>query len=139
MATNVSTTFTDGTSSDATQSFFNTELLVRGDHALIHQVPVKKYSLARRSGKVMIFRRFTNLSTVTTALEEGVNPSGSAKAKTDVAMTIQQYGDFIEDSDLLMDTQPDPHTTENVSLQGQQMGETFDELYRCCCYTKCIF
>ncbi len=130
MATNVTADFTDSTSSDATQSFFNTELLIRGSHALVHQVPVRKYSLAQRKGKVMIFRRYTNLPTATTALTEGTNPSGRAKSKTDVAITINQFGDFIEDSDMVMGTQPDPHTTENVSLLGQQMGETFDELYR---------
>lgn len=130
MATNVTTSFTDGTSSDATQSFFNTLLLVRGTYALIHQVPVKKYNLARRSGKTMIWRRYSALSLATVALIEGQNPAGLAKAKTDIAATISQYGAFIEDTDMMMDTQPDAQSTENVELLGQQMGETFDQLYR---------
>ena len=130
MATNFTTSFTDGTSSDATQSIFNTLLLVRGTYALIHQLPVKKYNLARRSGKTMIWRRYEVLSLNTTALQEGVNPSGKAKTKTDVSATISPYGDFIEDSDMVLDTQPDPHTTENVELLGQQMGESFDQIYR---------
>lgn len=127
---NLTTAFTDGTSSDATQSFFNTLLLVRGTYALIHQVPVKKYNLARRSGKVMIWRRYDALSLATTPLSEGIAPAGKSKTKTDVSATIAQYGDYIEDSDMVFDTQPDPHTTENVELLGQQMGETFDQLYR---------
>lgn len=130
MATNVTTSFTDGTSSDATQSFFNTLLLVRGTYALIHQVPVKKYNLARRSGKTMIWRRYSALSLATDALSEGQNPAGLSKSKTDVSATIQPYGAFIEDTDMVIDTQPDPQTTENVELLGQQMGETFDQLYR---------
>lgn len=130
MAANLTTAFTDSTSSDATQSFFNTLLLVRGTYALIHQVPVKKYNLARRSGKIMLWRRYTTLDVATTPLSEGIAPAGKAKAKTDVAATISQYGDYIEDSDMVFDTQPDPHTTENVELLGQQMGETVDQLYR---------
>lgn len=130
MATNVTTSFTDGTSSDATQSIFNTLLLVRGTYALIHQVPVKKYNLARRQGKTMIWRRYSALSLATTALTEGLNPEGRTKSKTDVAATIQQYGDFIEDTDMVIDTQPDAQSAENVELLGQQMGETFDQLYR---------
>lgn len=130
MAANFTTAFTDGTSSDATQSFFNTLLLVRGTYALIHQLPVKKYNLARRSGKTMIWRRYEVLSLSTQALQEGVNPAGRAKTKTDVAATIAPYGDFIEDTDMVLDTQPDPHTTENVELLGQQMGESFDQIYR---------
>lgn len=130
MAINQTTAFTDGTSSDATQSYFNTLLLVRGTYALIHQVPVKKYNLARRSGKTMIWRRFEALPLATTELIEGQNPAGRAKTKTDVAATIKQYGDFIEDTDMVVDTQQDPQTTENVEVLGQQMGETFDQLYR---------
>lgn len=130
MAANLTTAFTDSTASDATQSFFNTLLLVRGTYALIHQLPVKKYSLARRSGKTMIWRRYEALSLAPTPLSEGLNPSGKSKTKTDVACTIAPYGDYIEDSDMVLDTQPDPHTTENVELLGQQMGETFDQIYR---------
>lgn len=130
MAVNLTTAFTDGSSSDATQSVFNTLLLVRGTYALIHQVPVKKYSLARRSGKTMIWRRYDALALATTPLVEGLPPAGKQKTKTDVAATIQPYGDFIEDSDMVLDYQPDAHSVENTELLGQQMGETFDALYR---------
>jgi len=89
---NLTSQFTDGTASDATQSIFNTLLLVRGTYSLIHQVPVKKYNLARRSGKTMIWRRYEALGLATTPLSEGINPAGKAKTKADVAATIQPYG-----------------------------------------------
>lgn len=127
---NITPAFTDTTSSDATQSLFNTLLLRRGVPMLIHQVGVKLYPLARRSGKSMIWRRFEELAVATTPLSEGINPAGKAKTKTDVAGTIQPYGDFIEDSDMVLSTQPDPHAVENVELLGEQMGRTFDQLYR---------
>lgn len=130
MATNLTTQFTDGTASDATQSIFNTLLLVRGTYALIHQVPVRKYNLDQRSGKTMVFRRYESLPVATTPLSEGINPSGKTKSKTDVAATIQPYGDYIEDTDMVINLQPDAHATENVELLGQQMGESFDILYR---------
>lgn len=130
MAIHKTTAFTDGTSSDATQSFFDTLLLIRGQYELIHQVPVFQKSLARRSGKTMIWRRYEALALATTALTEGENPAGRAKSKTDVSATIAPFGDFIEDSDMVISTQPDPQTTENVELLGQQRGETFDQLYR---------
>lgn len=130
MAENLTTQFTDGTSSDATQSVFNTLLLVRATYDLIHQVPVKKYNLARRSGKTMIFRRYDPLEKAKTPLREGTPPAGKQKSKSDISMTIQPYGDFIEDTDMVMDTQPDAQSVENTELLGQQMGETFDELYR---------
>jgi len=130
MSIHKTTAFTDGSSSDATQSFFDTLLLIRGQYELIHQVPVFQKSLARRSGKTMIWRRYEALALATVALTEGENPAGRAKSKTDVSATIAPYGDFIEDSDMVISTQPDPQTTENVELLGQQRGETFDQLYR---------
>lgn len=88
MSTHKTTAFTDDSSSDATQSFFDTLLLVRGQYALIHQVPVFQKSLARRSGKTMIWRRYEPLALATTSLVEGENPAGRAKSKTDVSATI---------------------------------------------------
>ena len=127
---NLTTAFTDTTSSDATQSLFNTLLLRRGVPMLIHQIGVKMYPLARRSGKTMIWRRFEELAVATTPLTEGINPAGKAKTKTDVSATIAAFGDFIEDSDMLLSTQPDPHAIENVELLGEQTGRTMDQLYR---------
>lgn len=92
MSIHKTTAFTDTTSSDATQSFFDTLLLIRGQYALIHQVPVFQKSLARRSGKTMIWRRYEALALATTALTEGENPAGRTKTKTDVAATIQPFG-----------------------------------------------
>jgi N4-gp56 family major capsid protein len=127
---NLTTAFTDSTSSDATQSLFNTLLLRRGVPMLIHQVGVKMYPLSRRSGKTMIWRRFEELAVATTPLSEGINPAGKAKTKTDVSATIAPFGDFIEDSDMVLSTQPDPHAIENVELLGEQTGRTMDQLYR---------
>ena len=97
---------------------------------LIHQVGVKMYPLSRRSGKTMIWRRFEELAVATTPLSEGINPAGKAKTKTDVSATIAAFGDFIEDSDFLLSTQPDPHAIENVELLGEQTGRTMDQMYR---------
>ena len=127
---NITTSFTDTTSSDATQSFFDTVLLIRGTYFLIHEIVATKKTLRQRQGKTMIWRRYEALSLATTALSEGTNPAGRAKTKTDVAGTIAPYGDFIRDSDMLISTQPDPQTTENVELLGQQRGESIDQLYR---------
>ena len=130
MATNISTSFTDANSNDAIQSFYNKLLLVRGTYELIHNMPMSKKPLSQRSGKTMMFRRYTALSLATTTLTEGVNPSGRAKSKTDVSATIVLYGDFIEDTDFLLKTQPEAVQTENVELLGQQMGETIDQIDR---------
>lgn len=130
MATNLVSNFTDTTSSDASQSTFNLLLLVRGVYALVHTLVAKKYSLKRRKGNTMIWRRYDPLPLATAPIPDGQNPAGMSKTITNVSATIQRFGSFIEDSDMVLDTLPDPVTLENVELLGQQMGETFDQIYR---------
>ena len=131
MAENLTTQFTDSTSSDATQSVYNTLLLVRSTYPLIHQVPVRKYSLKQRTGKTMIFRRFEALAKAKTPLNEGTPPAGKKKTKTDVSMTIKPYGDFIEDSDMVLNTQPDPQALERTSsCSGSKPVRRSTSLYR---------
>lgn len=122
--------FTDGSSSDAIQSFFNRLLLERGQYDWIHTVPFLKQPLSQRHGKTMIWRRYETLGLATTALTEGTNPSSRSKTKTDVSATLALYGDVIEDTDFLLLTQPEAVATENVELLGQQMGETMDQIAR---------
>ena len=130
MATNETASFTDTTSSDAIQSIFDRILLIRGTYHLIHNMPMKKKPLAQRNGKTIIFRRYDTLALATTALTEGMNPSGRAKTRTDISALIAIYGDFIEDTNLLITSQPEAVKAENVELLGQQMGETIDQIDR---------
>lgn len=129
MATQVTTSFTDGTSSDAIQSVLNSVLLERGVFDMTATVPVMAKPMSQRTGKTMIWRRYEALSLAKTALSEGVTPSGKAKSVTDVSATLAPYGDYIIDSDFLLNTQPEAVAIENVELLGQQRGETMNSLY----------
>lgn len=129
MATQITTGFTDATSSDAIQSLFNTTLLLRASYVLIAPIPATTYSLGRRQGKTMIWRKYTVLADATTPLTpEGTTPSSTAMAKTDVSATLALYGAFIELSDFLSLTQPENIELEAVSMLGQQAGQTIDKL-----------
>lgn len=79
---------------------------------------------------VIKFRRYTLLSAATTALSEGVTPSGSQLSITDVTATVAQYGDFVTLTDLLVLTTLDPVLTETADVLGQQAGNTLDILTR---------
>lgn len=76
------------------------------------------------------FRRYGNLSAATTALTEGVTPSGSQLSITNITAQALQYGDFVTMTDkVLMETQ-DPLLTETVEIQGDQAADTYDQLTR---------
>ena len=127
--THVTSQFTDGTSSDAVQSFLNKLLLERGLTSLTAQLPVMTKPMSKRSGTTMIFRRYESYALATTALTEGVTPTGKTITKTDVKATLAPYGDFTELGTFLTTTQPEDVVMEVVELHGQQAGETFDKLY----------
>lgn len=86
--------------------------------------------IPKNNSSVIKFRRYTNLSAATTALTEGVTPTGSQLAKTDVTATVLQYGDFITITDFLQFTTLDPILNETSNLLGDQMGDTLDQLCR---------
>lgn len=76
------------------------------------------------------FRRYGNLTAATTALTEGVTPSGSSLSITNITASTSQYGDYVTFTDKVdMETQ-DPLLTVNAEILGDQASDTFDQLTR---------
>jgi len=76
------------------------------------------------------FRRYGNLSAATTALTEGVTPTGSSMSVTDITATVAQYGDFVTYSDVVSYESKDAILTEFAEVLGDQAGDTLDQLAR---------
>ena len=76
------------------------------------------------------FRRYGNLSAATTALTEGVTPSGSKLSVTAITATTNQYGDYVVLTDKLMMETQDPILTETTEILGDQATDTFDQITR---------
>jgi len=103
-------------------------LLKRHTEKMILQKLGQAYPMPTKSGLIAKFRRFEALSLATTALVEGVTPSGQKPTKTDYTATLEQFGDFIGYSDVIADTHEDPILQENASLMIQQAAETVETL-----------
>lgn len=86
--------------------------------------------LPQGNSKTAKFRRYESLGVATTPLTEGVPPSSTNPTYTDVTATVLTYGAFIEYSDDVELTNPDPVLTEFDELLGDQSGETIDILRR---------
>jgi N4-gp56 family major capsid protein len=125
----MSTTTTTQVSS-AVGTYYDRLLLMRAKPFLIHTLFAQRRDLPKKAGTTIKFRRYTNLSTATTPISEGVTPTGSQLAVTDITATVSQYGDFLEVTDVVDLTVEDAVITESVELLGQQMGETVDEIVR---------
>lgn len=103
-------------------------LLVRGHEEMILEKFGQTYVMPTKSTKVAIFRRFEALALATTPLVEGVTPSGTKPTISDVSATLEQYGDYIPYSDVIMDTHEDPLLQEYGALCMQQAAETVETI-----------
>jgi N4-gp56 family major capsid protein len=111
-------------------NFYDRRLLRKAFPRLIHALYAQTRDIPSGSSAVIKFRRYSLLTAATTALTEGVTPSGSSLAKTDISATALQYGDYITLTDKLTFTTTDPVLTEANSVLAQQAGNTLDQLTR---------
>lgn len=76
----------------------------------------------------MIFRRYNALPLAVTALTEGVTPVGKKLTKTDVPVTLYQYGDYVEITDIVQDTHEDPVLQEASAVISEQAAKTVETI-----------
>jgi len=116
--------------SHAVNNFYDRRMLQAARPKLLHTNWAQVRDIPQGNTNVIKFRRYSLLSAATTALTEGVTPTGSQLSVTDVTGTVAQYGDFVTTTDFLKLTSPDPWATEMTSVLGQQAGNTLDQLTR---------
>jgi N4-gp56 family major capsid protein len=112
------------------QAFYDRNLLSRAQPNDVHGRFGQKRPVPKNSGNQIKFRRYSQLAAATTALTEGVTPTGSALSVTDVTSTLQQYGDFVTLTDMVSMTNQDPVVTEATDVLGDQAGTTIDQVRR---------
>lgn len=117
---------TYGDISPRTAAYAATMLLKRGQHDLVTERFGQSKPIPRKSTKTIKFRRYNSLARATAPLAEGIPPAGRKLTKTDVNATLEQYGDFIELTDVIQDTHEDPVLDESMDLVGEQAAETLE-------------
>lgn len=116
--------------SAAVNNFYDRTMLKAARPLLVHTRWAQVKDLPKNNSAVIKFRRYSLLAANTTALSEGVTPSGVQLATTDVTATVAQYGDYVTLTDWLQLTTLDPVLTETADLLGQQAGNSLDQLCR---------
>lgn len=114
----------------AVNNYYDRLLLERAVAAFVYNRFADVRDIPEGNTNVIKFRRYTNLTAATTALVEGVTPVGSQLAVTDLTATVLQYGDYVTLTDFLQMTTLDPVLNETAELQGDQVGDTLDQLTR---------
>lgn len=111
-------------------TFYNKNLLKRALATLVFYKYGTKKPIPRNSGNKINFRGFSPLAPSTTPLTEGVTPDGKKNEIYEIESTLQQYGDYVEYSDVLDLVGIDPYVTETTDVLGEQAGESIDTIIR---------
>jgi len=114
----------------AINNFYDRRLLMKAVPLFVHTRWAQVRDIPKNNTNIIKFRRYTLLSAATTALSEGVTPSGSQLSITDVTATIAYYGDYVTLTDVLLTETLDPVLTETAELLGIQAGDTLDQITR---------
>lgn len=112
-------------------NFYDRALLERAVAAFVHNRFAQVRDIPANSGSRTIkFRRYGSLTANTTALTEGVTPSGTQLSITDVTAIALQYGDYVTLTDVVLMETFDPILTETAEILGEQAGDSLDQLCR---------
>lgn len=110
--------------------YYSRDLLLRAQPLLVHTNWAMVKDVPMNNSMTIKFRRYSNLAVATTPLSEGITPTGSQLAKTDITAQLEQYGDYIELTDRLTMTTEDPIRLEANEELADQFADTIDQLTR---------
>ncbi len=110
--------------------FYERTLLKTPYPQYVHNKFAERYSIPSGSSRTVKMRRYSRFAAATTPLAEGIRPSGKRMVKVDILATVQQYGDWVNITDVVLLTVPDKVITKAVELQSDQMKNTLDQLTR---------
>lgn len=102
---------------------------------LKHAEPVRildKFGMLRPMPKnktqTIKFRRPKVFTAATTPLVEGVTPSATQFKYEDVSVSLKQYGEVVEITDVIEDTHEDPVLNDATQQAGENIGRTMEAL-----------
>ena len=112
------------------KTFYDKTLIRLAGPKLVHDQFGQKRPIPKGNGRNIEFRRFSKLPKAVTPITEGVTPDGNKLRVSAVNATVEQYGDYIEQSDLLELTAIDNTIVEATYELGDQAGLTLDTIVR---------
>lgn len=112
------------------RTYYDMNLLSRLLPALVYMYFGQVRPMPARQGQSVNYRRFNSLPVATTPLAEGITPDSGNPTISQVTATPAQYGHYLQVTDQVEFTSPDPVLTEFGKLLGEQAAQTLDTLVR---------
>ena len=121
---------TDSDLSDEMKTYYSDYLIDLAEPKLVHDQFGQKHPIPKNGGKTIEFRKYSPLPKLLTPLTEGVTPDGQKLAMSVITATVDQYGGYVELSDVLLLTAIDNNLVQATKLLGAQAGRTLDTITR---------
>lgn len=112
------------------KTFYDKTLIAMAGPSLVHDQFGQKRQIPKNGGKVIEFRKFSSLPKALTPITEGVTPQGNKLSVSTVNAIVNQYGDYVEQTDLLELTAIDNTIVETTKKLAEQAGQTLDTVVR---------
>ena len=112
------------------KTFYDKTLITLAGANLIHEQFGQKRPIPAGGGKTIEFRKFSKLPKAMKTITEGITPKGNKLNVSKVSATVDQYGDYIEQTDMLELTAIDNTIVEATKELASQAGLTLDTVVR---------
>ncbi len=112
------------------KTFYDKTLIELAGPSLVFDQFAQKRPIPKGGGKSIEFRKFNSLPKALTPITEGVTPTASKLTVVPVTATVDQYGDYVELTDMLELTSVDPIVVEATKQLADQAGRTIDTVVR---------
>jgi len=119
-------TTTTGDISNRTAGYAVAKFLERVSPTIVLGQVFDGKPLPKNSTNVIRLRRSVPVAALTVALSAGITPASQGYAVQDVSATLQQWGGFMELTDVIADTHEDPILSEMMEVLGEQAGATME-------------
>jgi N4-gp56 family major capsid protein len=120
--------YTDAGISPRTQTYAALQMLRHAGPVMVLDKLGETKPMPMNKGLEMKFRRPIPFTASTTPLVEGVTPDGTTFAYEDVTVSLQQYGDWSNFTDVIEDTHEDPVINSMAEMHGENIGRTMEAL-----------
>ena len=112
------------------KTFYDKTLITLAGPNLVHDQFGQKRPIPKNGGKNIEFRRFSKLPKALSPITEGVTPTGNKLKVAAITARVDQYGDYIEQTDMLELTAIDNTIVEATKELAAQAGSTLDTVVR---------
>lgn len=129
-ANNGGAAVSSGDLSPEMKTFYDKTLITLAGPNLVHDQFGQKRPIPKNGGKTIEFRKFSKLPKALTPITEGVTPTGNKLKVSAMTARVDQYGDYVEQTDMLELTAIDNTIVEATKELASQAGATLDTVVR---------